>query len=113
MLLVVLLAQVQLDAGALEDALGLAGRLVDDRWDAAVGCVGGMVSIQFLFIMFMRFIKARLPLRVLFQRRRTVDLKEPFLLLLVLAEVDLLGVVFQAQFFKSNRYLVAVWGPRS
>ena len=35
--LVVLLAEVQLDAGALEDALGLARGLVDDGWDTAVG----------------------------------------------------------------------------
>jgi predicted negative regulator of RcsB-dependent stress response len=37
MILVVLLAKVQLHAGAFEHALRLAGSVVDERWDAAVG----------------------------------------------------------------------------
>jgi hypothetical protein len=41
---VVLLAQVELHACAFEDSLWLAGGLVDDGWNAAVGCVGGAVS---------------------------------------------------------------------
>lgn len=93
MLLVVLLAQVQLDAGALEDALGLAGCLVDDRWDAAVGWLGGLLAFD-LFVEARCPVKARLSLRILLEWRRTVDLEKPFLLLLVLAEVDLLGIVF-------------------
>jgi hypothetical protein len=42
--LVVLLAEVQLHAGAFEDTLGLAGSLVDDRWDTPVRCCVGIVS---------------------------------------------------------------------
>jgi hypothetical protein len=41
---------------------------------------------------------------------RTVDLKEPRLLLLVLAEFQLVHIVLQAEFFEGDGDLVAVGG---
>lgn len=43
--LVVLLAKVQLHAGAFKDALRLAGSLVDDCWDAAVRWTRSIFSV--------------------------------------------------------------------
>jgi len=40
--------------------------------------------------------------------RLTVDLKEPWLLLLVLAELELVHVVLEAQFFERDGNLVPV-----
>jgi hypothetical protein len=88
---VVLLAEVQLHAGTFEDPLGLAGCLVNDGRDTPVRCSR---NIRQLLLVQNR--AHRIEHCAIWYMKLTVNFKEPWLLLLVLAELELVHFILEA-----------------